>query len=261
MINSGEKRLLMADGSQKNITPLSRQGRIPLHQQIYEVLRAKIQQGEWGTGVLFPTEMDLMAEYRVSRATIRQVMERLVGEGLIYRQQGRGTFVSEPTLEQGLTRIISFTEDMNRRGLLPATRILAEEINPAGSDVAAALNLKVGEEVAYLKRLRLANNEPMCIEESYIAKKVCPGIFETDFSITPLRETLEKKYGIRIARALQKIHAVSASHETAKLLHIAPAAALLFIERISFNQLDQPVEFLRLHFRGDRYSLHNELRD
>lgn len=258
--NAETKKPLSSD-TPMNFTPLSRVNRIPLHQQIYEVLRSKIQQGVWPSGVLFPTEMDLMGEYQVSRATIRQVMERLVSEGLIYRQQGRGTFVSEPTLEQGLTRIISFTEDMNRRGLVPETKILVKEIIPASDDVSNALNLQPEEKVAYLKRLRLANNEAMCIEESYIVNSLCPGIFETDFSIQPLRETLDKKYGIKIVRALQKIHAITASQETAKALQIPVNSALLFIERTSFNQLDQPVEFLRLYFRGDRYSLHNELRD
>lgn len=243
------------------VTPLNRQSKLPLHQQIYETLRSKIQRGFWKVGDTFTTEMDLMAEFNVSRATIRQVMERLVSEGLIYRQQGKGTFVAEPSLEQGLTRIISFTEDMRRRGLLPETQILTKAIIPANEDVARALHIETGSEVAFLKRLRLANNEPMCIEESYLDYKICPNIFEFDFSIQPLREILDKNYSVRIIRALQKIHAVVATHETARLLKIPSPAALLFIERTSFNELDKPVEFLRLYFRGDRYSLHNELRD
>lgn len=242
-------------------TPLNRQSKLPLHQQIYETLRSKIQQGVWKVGDTFTTELDLMAEYRVSRATIRQVMERLVSEGLIYRQQGKGTFVAEPTLEQGLTRIISFTEDMRRRGLIPETQILSKAIIPANEDVARALRIETGAEVAYLKRLRLANNEPMCIEESYLDYKICPNIFAFDFSIQPLREILDKNYSVRIIRALQKIHAVVAPHDTARLLKINSPSALLFIERTSFNELDKPVEFLRLYFRGDRYSLYNELRD
>ena len=144
MSKNGEIISLLSSDSPVNSTPLSRVNRIPLHQQIYEVLRSRIQQGIWESGVLFPTEMDLMTEYQVSRATIRQVMERLVNEGLIYRQQGRGTFVAEPTLEQGLTRIISFTEDMHRRGLVPETRILSEEIIPASEDIAAALKISTG---------------------------------------------------------------------------------------------------------------------
>ncbi len=251
----------LSNESLVEFSPLSRISRIPLHQQIYEILRSKILQGIWASGVLFPTEMELMAEYQVSRATIRQVMERLVREGLVFRQQGRGTFVAEPTLEQGLTRIISFTEDMRRRGLVPETKILAEEIILANPDVSRALNLREAENVAYLKRLRLANNEALCIEESFISEALCPGLFETDFSVQPLRETLDDKFGIRIVRALQKIHAITASHEIAKELKIPSNSALLYIERTSFNQLDQPIEFLRLYFRGDRYSLYNEIRD
>lgn len=243
------------------VTPLNRQSKLPLHQQIYETLRSKIQRGVWKVGDIFTTEVDLMAEFQVSRATIRQVMDRLVSEGLIYRQQGKGTFIAEPTLEQGLTRIISFTEDMRRRGLIPETRVLSKAILPSNEDVAKALRIETGSDVAYLKRLRLANNEPMCIEESFLDYKLCPNIFNYDFSTQPLREILETKYSIRITRALQKIHAVVAPHETAKLLMNISPAALMFIERTSFDQMDIPVEFLRLYFRGDRYSLYNELRD
>ena len=240
---------------------VNRQSKLPLHQQIYELLRSNMVQSLWKAGDLFPTELELMDEYQVSRATIRQVMDRLVSEGLIYRQQGRGTFIAEPTLEQGLTRIISFTEDMRRRGLASETQILAMQAIPASEEVAARLGIKPGETVAYLKRLRIANNEPLCIEESHLIDKMCPGIFEFDFATQPLREILDTKYDIRITRALQRIHACSAGPETAKLLHVNPHAALLLIERTSFNEWEVPVEFLRLHFRGDRYALHNELRD
>lgn len=252
--NPGEQKLLPP-------TPINRQSKLPLHQQIYEVLRARMLRGKWDAGDIFPTELELMEEFKVSRATIRQVMDRLVSEGLIIRQQGRGTFVAEPTLEQGLTRIISFTEDMRRRGLVPETQILVQEIIPASEDVARGLRIQPGEEVAYLKRLRIANSEPMCIEESYLSYKMCPGILKYDFSSQPLRETLEENYGIHISKALQKIFAIVAEPETSRQLKIPSPAALLYIERISFNEWDLPVEFLRLYFRGDRYSLHNELKD
>ena len=242
-------------------TPINRQSKLPLHQQIYEVLRGRMLRGKWDAGDMFPTELELMEEFKVSRATIRQVMERLVTEGLIIRQQGRGTFVAEPTLEQGLTRIISFTEDMRRRGLVAETRILSQEIIPASKDTARALRIQPDEEVVYLKRLRIANSEPLCIEESYLAHKMCPGLLRFDFAVQPLRETLAENYGIHITRALQKIHAVVAEPDTTHLLKIPSPAALLFIERVSFNEWDLPVEFLRLFFRGDRYSLHNELKD
>ncbi len=243
------------------VPEINRQSRLPLYQQIYEILRAELQRGRWSAGEMFPTELNLIDEFQVSRVTIRQVMERLVSEGFISRQRGRGTFVAEPTLEEGLTRIISFSEDMRRRGLKAGTKVLKAEIIPAEEDVALALEIKPGDEVAYIKRLRLANGEPMCIEESHLNHKLCPGILENDFSTLPLREILETRFNIRITRALQKIHAQVADEETAKLLRMKSPAPILFIERTSFNDYEVPVEFLRLYFRGDRYSLYNELRD
>ncbi len=251
----------VTDSHPRGAIPVSRHSKLPLYQQIYEILRGNVVHGKWAAGEMVPTESELMAQYQVSRTTIRQVMDRLVSEGLIYRQQGRGTFVSEPTLEQGLSRIISFTEDMRRRGLTVDTRILAAEVFPASLEIAEALRIQPGDDVAYLKRLRIANNEPLCIEESHLVERMCPGIIDFDFSLHPLRDTLEKRYGVRIVRALQKIHASVPGPETAKLLHTNSPAALLYIERTSFNERDLPVEFLRLYFRGDRYSLYNELKD
>jgi GntR family transcriptional regulator len=239
---------------------ISRRSKLPLHQQIYEILRGNIH-SRWTAGEMIPTELELMEEYKVSRATIRQVMDRLVSEGLVFRHRGRGTFVAKPTLEQGLSRITSFTEDMHRRGLIAETRVLESDILLAGKEVSEALKIQPVDEVAYLKRLRLANREPMCIEESYLNHSLCSGILEHDFSREPLRETLNQEFGIHITHALQKIHASVAGPETARLLKISSPAALLFIERISFNEYELPVEFLRLYFRGDRYSLYNELRD
>jgi GntR family transcriptional regulator len=247
--------------NQPELMEINRTSRLPLYQQIYEILRGQLTHGKWAPGENFPTELDLINEFQVSRVTIRQVMDRLASEGFIYRQRGRGTFVAEPTLEEGLTRIISFTEDMRRRGLAARTKVLASKIQKATDDVALALRMKAGEEVAYLKRLRSANNEPMCIEESHLNYKLCPGILEYDFSVQPLREILESKYRIRITRALQKIHAVVSDNEMSRMLKTPNPSALLFIERTSFNEYDTPVEFLRLYFRGDRYSLYNELKD
>jgi len=246
---------------QRILPVVNRHSRLPLHQQIYDLLRSKILNSAWAVGEMLPTELELMVEFGVSRVTMRQVFERLVSEGLIYRQQGRGTFIAKPTLEQGLTRIISFTEDMRRRGLIPETNVLAAEITPAADEVADALKIKPGDNVAFIKRLRIANAEPMCIEESHLPYKLCPGILKFDFASQPLREVLEKRYAIRIVRALQKTHAVVTTTKTAKLLGVPHPSALLFIERVSFNEWDLPVEFLCLYFRGDRYTLHNELRD
>ena len=160
-----------------------------------------------------------------------------------------------------MTRIVSFTEDMRQRGFNPGTQILSAALIPASEDIAEKLNLPPGEQLACLRRLRLADGEPMSIEESYLVHRYCPGVLEHDYAQQPLRETLEKDYGIRITSAKQVIQAMLAPAELADLLEINPKNALLFIKRVSYSPGKMPVEFMRLYYRADRYSLFNELHD
>jgi GntR family transcriptional regulator len=240
---------------------IDRDSKLPFYQQLYEILRGKIQRGEWQPGDLIPTESDLIDCYQVSRNTVRQVLDMLVNEGLIYRQRGRGSFVAHPTLEQSMTRIISFTEDMHQRGFTPGTEVLSASLIPAAEDIASQLNLQPGEQLACLRRLRLADGEPMSIEESYLVHRYCPGVLEHDYSQQPLRETLERDYGIHITYAKQVIKALTATDELAGLLEINLLSPLLFIKRVSYSPGKTPVEFLRIYYRGDRYSLFNELHE
>jgi GntR family transcriptional regulator len=238
---------------------ITRTSKVPLHQQLYLLLRGKIRSGEWAQGAMLPTEPELITRYGVSRIVVRQVFDRLVNEGLVTRQQGRGSFVAEGRLEEGLERILSFTEDMRQRGLVPRTRVLFNGLVPAGEEIAQWLAIPAGEELARLERLRLADDEPLSLEDACLVHRFCPGLLSEDFSLVPLRLTLEKKYGLRITRAHQVIRAVMATAEQARLLSTPAKAPLLMIERVSFNEQDQPVEFLRIFYRGDRYSLYNDL--
>jgi GntR family transcriptional regulator len=240
---------------------IDRFSKLPYYQQLYEILLGKIQRQEWQPGDKIPPESELIETFQVSRNTVRQVLDKLVNEGLIYRQRGRGSFVAHPTLEQSMTRIVSFTEDMHQRGFVPGTRVLSTGLVAAPDDVADKLEISPGEQLVCLRRLRLADGEPMSIEESYLIHKYCPDILDHDYSKQPLRRVLESEYGIRIASARQVIQAIQAPSDLADLLEIHPGAALLLIIRISFSQGKIPVEYLRIHYRADRYSLYNELHE
>ena len=239
---------------------IDRNARLPLYHQLYEILHEKILQGVWKPGDRLPTETEMVETYGVSRMTVRTVLDMLVKEALIYRQAGRGTFVAHATLEQGLSHLISFTEDMQRRGLTASTRVLFSGLIPATAYIAERLGIKVGEELACLKRLRLADGEPMCIEHSHFVHKYCRGILNRDLSTHSLRDVKIRKYGIRWSHARQTIQAINASRETAGLLGIRLGGALLFFERVSFSQDNVPMEFLQAYYRGERYVLHNELQ-
>jgi GntR family transcriptional regulator len=239
---------------------VNRRSALPLYQQIYEQLRGKISGGQLKPGDALPTEADLVEQYQVSRATVRQALDALVQDGLIYRERGRGTFVAHPTVQQGLTRLVSFTEDMRSRGFEPGSRVLSAQLVPASEEMAGRLDVEPGEELARIERLRLADGEPMSIESSYLIHRVCPGILRHDYAANSLRQMLEQHYDVRIASASQAIRAVEATGELANLLSVRRGAALLFIERVSYSQYGLPVELLYLYHRGDRYVLYNELR-
>jgi GntR family transcriptional regulator len=239
---------------------VSYQSKSPLYQQIYQLLRHKILGGQWNPNEMLPSEAELVEQYNVSRATVRQALDELVSDGLIYRRQGRGTFISPPTVEQGLVRIVSFTEDMQQRGLNPGTKLISAGLVSASKMLANDLQIEEGESLARIERLRLADGAPMSVEVSFLVHRYCPGILAQDYTTRSLRLMLEESYQIRITSARQKIQAVAATEEMAEVLGIDPGAPLLYIERISFSEFDVPVEYLRLFHRGDRYTLHADLR-
>jgi len=239
---------------------IAREARLPLYHQLYEILHEKILLRKWKPGDRLPTESELVRTYGVSRITVRKVLDMLVTEGLIYRQAGRGTFVAHATLEQGLSHIISFTEDMQRRGFSVSTKVLFSGLVCATDYIAERLDVPVGEELARLERLRLADGEPTCIENSHFVHKYCRGILDHDYSVHSLREVKIKTFGIRWIRARQTIQAIAAPPQMAERLGIKKNVPLLFFERVSFSQDNIPAEFLQAYYRGDRYTLYNELQ-
>jgi GntR family transcriptional regulator len=240
---------------------ISRRSKVPLYYQLYQILLDGIKDGTWGVDDILPSEADLVDQYDLSRATVRQAFDMLVNQGYVYRRRGQGTFVARPTIEQNLSRIVSFWEDMQQRGLAPGTRVLSREIIPATEELVEDLNISLGEDLASIVRLRLADNEPMSVEYSYLVHRYCPGILEQDYANSSLRKMLEDKFNIRIVYARQRIRAVPASQELAELLEIEPNSPLLHLERVSYTDEDIPIEYLQINLRGDRYTFYTELRD
>lgn len=240
---------------------LSRASKVPLYYQLYEILNDQISEGVWQPEEMLPTENDLVTRYQLSRATVRQAFELLVNKGKIYRRRGQGTFVSKPTFEQNLNRIVSFWDDMQQRGLKPGTQVLSSELIQASEGVVETLKIEPNEELASLIRLRLADDEPLSIEHSLLVHSYCPGILEQDYANNSLRKMLVDQYNIHISNAKQIIRAVPATKNLADLLDVDLNSPLLFIERISYTDDGTPIEYLRINLRGDRYSFQSELGD
>lgn len=238
-----------------------RASKVPIYHQLYEILRDHILSGDWKPGDLIPPEPELMETFDVSRITVRKAVELLANENLVYKHRGKGTFVSMATLKSDASRLIGFEEDMRQRGFEPNSVVLESNIVTVSRVTAERLSIQVGDELAFIKRLRLANNEPISLEEVYLVHKYCEGVLEGhDYTDESLFDVLEKEYGIRIERAEQTISAMVATERLQDQMQMSSNEALIYIERISFSQIDIPVEFRRIYYRADRYALQLALK-
>jgi GntR family transcriptional regulator len=239
--------------------PLDRDGPVPIFEQIKERLERAIASGELTAHGRIPSERELSAQYRVSRMTIRQALGALVRSGALYSRSGKGTFVAERKIEQPLQRLTSFTEDMRARGLRPSSRLLGAERVAAQLEVAHALGLQSGSQLIRIRRLRLANDEPLAIEASHLPDVLFPGLLERDLSGS-LYEVLHRDYGVTLSSARQAIEASAATDEERELLALPADVPVLRIRRLTFDAGGSAVEFVMAVYRGDRYQLQVELR-
>ncbi|WP_422447646.1 GntR family transcriptional regulator [Thermoanaerobacterium sp. DL9XJH110] len=226
---------------------------VPLYYQLKEILLAYIQKNQLKPGDSIPTEIELCRIFNISRPTVRQAINELVREGYLKKIKGKGTFITQPKINQEYThRIISFNDEMIQKGLIPKTRVMKQRYIAADEKIAEKLNLSVGEEVFHLKRLRYANDEPIVFLDSYVPLRLCPGIIDVDFVNNSLYSTFEKKYGIFIKRAVRSIEVDLAGEYEAKLLRIEEGAPIHYFETVAYNQDNVPVEYTISRYRGDK---------
>ncbi|WP_170126027.1 GntR family transcriptional regulator [Nocardioides speluncae] len=224
------------------------------HVQVREYVRGLIEGA--APGFPAPSERELVQMFGVARMTVRQAMDALVIEGLLERVPGRGTFVARPRSET--TRLIGFTEDMARRGLLAESQTLIARREKAGPSVARALAITGGDAVIHWKRLRRANGVPMCVEDAYLSEVLLPGFLQTGMP-TSLYAALAAR-GLRPTWAEDIVSAEVADEETAGQLEIAPGSPVLEVSRRAHAD-DKPVEVSRSIYRADRYTFLVQQRD
>jgi GntR family transcriptional regulator len=227
-------------------------GPIPLHHQVFRDLTAALDGEEWRPGERMPTERELAARYGCSLITVRHALGELVREGRIERTRGRGTFVLQPRIERNIAGSMSFAEEMERRGLDPATRVVTARIEPAGEVVGSLLGMQADAPVAYLERVRLGGGEPLILEQARLPAERFPGLLAFDFERRSLYDILGERYDTRIVRAREAVEPVSLRAREAKLLGVATRSLALQIDGVAFASDGKPVETARSFVRGDR---------
>ena len=250
----------MADASERIFTGMrgSRQGGAPLYLQLRRSIEDAVKRGLIGPGDALPSERDIAAMADVSRVTVRKAVQDLVSGGILVQRHGSGTFVAprRERVEQSLSLLTSFTEDMARRGMRPRSQWLDKGIYPPSPDEIMVLGLSAKELVARVSRLRIADDTPLAIERASLSTVALP---DPEAVTTSLYLALERT-GNRPVRAVQRICATNMTEPDASLLAVPVGSAGLQIERISYLASGKVVEFTRSIYRGDAYDFVAELR-
>jgi GntR family transcriptional regulator len=198
--------------------------------------------------------------FDVSRTVIRQALRDLELEGLIVREKGRGTFVAEPKLREGLFQeLTGFYGDMAGKGRPPVSRVLTQEIIAAPRKIAGYLRLRPGAPVVHIDRLRFVDDEPIVLVATYLPAARCPGLETIDFTRRSLYDYLESAYGLVIARGRRTLEAVPAGEYEAQLLQVKKGAPLILLDSISYLADGTPIEYYHALHRGDRSRFEVEL--
>ena len=242
------------------MSAIYRNSPVPRYYQLKEIMREKIASGEWKSGDLIPSERELGEKYGISRMTARQAITEMVNEGMLYREQGKGTFVSQRKVTQQLMRLTGFTEDIRARGQLPSTRILAASMRPADETTAERLRIKPQEMIFCLQRLRLADGEPLAIELSQLHFPNCERLLEENLQENSLYRLLETKYGLPLMEAEQELEAGLAGNEESQLLKVPTGSAVLFIRRTTYTDRNQPIEYAKSVYRGNKYTFYTTMK-
>lgn len=222
----------------------------PLHAQFEKRIRAKITAGDWKPGDKIPSERDLMQLAGISRATVRRTIGELVHQRLLHRIHGRGTFVSNPTYEQPLEVVYSFSEQLRQLGFTLEDQVLKCEVIEAAPDLAEKLQIAPHTQVIHLRRLRLLQGIPMMVGIAYLPYALCPGLLNETFE-TSLYRLLSDKYRLPVVSATDQLEAVAASAELAQHLKVLPGSPLMYVERIALTTGNAVLHVGYNYIRGD----------
>jgi GntR family transcriptional regulator len=225
--------------------------RSPLYERVETVLAGDIADGSLPPETQLPPEDGLIARFNVSRTTVRKAIQNLVERGLVEVKRGRGTFVTQPKIMQDLTELTGFVEDMQALGRTPTARLLEKCVVAADEAVARHLALAPGTLVVRFRRVRLADGVALSFDETYLPRELGEKVAMNDLAAEPIFALLESKYDTPLIEAEYQLEAAAADPVAAEALQVSAGAPIFLIERTSYTAGNRPVDYERLHYRGD----------
>lgn len=226
----------------------------PRYYLIFEELGKQIEEGKYPVGTKFPSETELCKTYQVSRGTVRESLRMLIQQGILSREQGRGTYVigKKQKIAQNAQRLMGFTELMKRYNKKPSAKILKLKTVKPDKKIQTLLELKDSEKVVEIDRLRFGDDEPLIIERSHYVYGYFYPLLEFDLEKESIYDMLHRETGLHLGDARQTIEAVSAAPADAVLLNVRPGDALLLIKRLIKIKDGRFIQYSEDLYRSDK---------
>ena len=238
---------------------LSNRSPISLYVQLKDLLAQDIRDNKLKPHDQIPSERELCEKYNLSRTTVRQGISLAISEGLLYRIQGKGTFVAEAKIDQGLVRLTGFEETVLGRGLTPSMKVLEAQLMTADVQITSLLGLPFGSDIASFKLLGIANSTPLVIFHYYLpadlgtdAIELVKG-YEKEIGWFSFTRYYRKQKKIDLGVARQTFEASVANQDQADLIDLPVGSALFKVTSIIYTRQDKPIELRHAFYRGDRY--------
>jgi GntR family transcriptional regulator len=234
---------------------LDKRSPIPLYHQLANWLEARIADGTFQVGERIPSETQLSEDFRLNRNTVRHALASLSQKGLIERRRGEGTFVKRKALVipvHRLDRITSFVDDFEINGIELDDHQLSKEVVTVSEEIASKLQLDTYARVIRVERLRIADHIPLVLEQQYYAYELFPGLLDENIQGS-MYKILVQQFNADLHHSIQTLRAVMPPEEIAQRLNIDMFIPCMFLESITYDSQDQPVELLYAFYRGDRY--------
>lgn len=225
---------------------------IPLYYQLENIVRKRIEDGIYKVDEKIPSERTLSEELNISRMTISKAINNLVEEGILYRKRGQGTFVSKSKVNF-FPGLMGFTEIIKNKNMNPSSKVLCQKIIEPDKHLCEKLQISEIEKVIFTQRLRLADNEIINLEKSYVPYSLCSKLLEVDLSVESIYKLLTEE-GYKPSKANQEVQAILSNDELSELLQINVDEPILKRKRVTYSK-DIPIEYTINYYKGDVYTM------
>lgn len=228
---------------------------VPLYFQLKELIMAEIKDGTYPKDSMIPTEKELSDMFDISRTTVRQAIAEMVQEGWLYRIKSKGTFVSQPKVNQDfIQKLESYNDQIRRTGHTPHTEVLDFKVVKATPEIAEKLQIQPEDKVVYLYRKRYADDDPIVILKTYLPYDKCSFVMGHNFEEESLYSVLSQDDSMKVYCVKRLVEAVEATASDAEKLNMKKGKPIQFFTSVGYNVFGQPIEFSLARYRGDKSS-------